>query len=174
MCGVCAARLKPETGGGRSEGAEVQWAKLEFSNGLNAERSCRFFVPAQLRFRLIGSRRGKRAKGKANLNRRRDADCTTVPALFQRGEASLHSEMEREILRFGPKIRCSGEGKLLTPIFLFPRKELFSLLSRIFSADIKVHFSFPHFLPSPPSFLRSSLRRWAENGDRMCGRFHPT
>ena len=85
-------------------------------------------MPAQLRFRLIGSRRGKRATGKANLNRRRDADCTTVPALFQRGEASLHSEMEREILRFGPKIRCSGEGKLLTPIFLFPRKALFSLL----------------------------------------------
>ena len=62
-CAVC-ERLKPETGG-RSERAEVQWAKLEFSNGLNAERrSCRFFVPAQLRFRLIGSRRGKRATGR--------------------------------------------------------------------------------------------------------------
>ena len=94
-CAVC-ERRSPKTRNERSEGAEVQWAKLEFSNGLNAERtnerrSCRFFVPAQLRFRLIGSRRGKRATGKANLNRRRDADCTTVPAPFQRGEESSHS-----------------------------------------------------------------------------------
>ena len=42
------ASLKPETGGG----AEVQWAKLEFSNGLNDVEEAVVF---SCRFRLIGS-----------------------------------------------------------------------------------------------------------------------
>ena len=58
-----------------------------------------------------------------------------------------------------PQIRCNGGRKLLTPIFLFPRKELFSLILfiRSLSLSLSLHFFrqhkntlLPHFLSSPP------------------------
>ena len=90
----------------------------------------------------------------------------------------LFSSPER--LRF--HFKSGATVKLLTLIFLFPRKELFSLilflslpLSLSLSLSLSAHFFRQHKNTLLPHFFVAAaaafIRRWAENGDRIYGPF---